>query len=136
MSLVTSDESDSQSTGIKLARFAKVTRLLRIFAVLRAVRIAGVMENAAKMSLSEALRMGMHVAKLLFGMLWLNHIVTCGWFALGRMGPTNTGMRWATWHEEHRYAQGGLRFSVIDEYVTSFHWAVTHTSMGSMEIFP
>lgn len=126
--------TSKNTASVKIVRLAKATRLLRIVAVLRVVRISGVLEDVMESSVSDTIRLFLHICKLLFGILWLNHVVGCAWYAIGKHGSSDTGLHWTS-----ALTGDGPTFdelSLAYQYVTTFHWSMIQLANGSMEVLP
>lgn len=135
MFTITRDSSLQSTSSVNLVRFAKATRLLRVIAVLRVIRVAGLFENAMNMSLSDSLRTFMQVLKLFFGILWVTHVMSCAWYAIGTSAQSDTGKHWVSFSrvgDERSFDELSDTFL----YVTSFHWSIIQIATGSMEIMP
>merc|ERR1740138_306547 len=76
--------------SLKMLRFAKMGRLLRIVAMLRMLKFFRVLEEYMENHLSETFRLMLKIMGMFIATLWLNHFMGCIWFLVGRVGPTDT----------------------------------------------
>uniref|UniRef100_A0A7S0A2D9 Cyclic nucleotide-binding domain-containing protein n=1 Tax=Pyrodinium bahamense TaxID=73915 RepID=A0A7S0A2D9_9DINO len=93
------------------------------------VRVWTLVQKARLMIQMKAFHLVMDIALLLLVILWVNHVVCCGWYSIGRYIKSDTGSTWLS-HEE--FSAAGTYY----EYWTSLHWAITQMTPGSMEVFP
>mmetsp|Transcript_147630 Transcript_147630/g.283006 ORF Transcript_147630/g.283006 Transcript_147630/m.283006 type:complete len:349 (-) Transcript_147630:19-1065(-) len=72
--------------------------------------------------------------------VWVNHVIGCAWFAMGRLAPSDTGLHWldlsiskgvenadafaATYRDAYQSFQ----------YSTAVHWALSQMTPGSMQV--
>eukprot|EP00403_Amphidinium_massartii_P009047 CAMPEP_0178425842 /NCGR_PEP_ID=MMETSP0689_2-20121128/28928_1 /TAXON_ID=160604 /ORGANISM="Amphidinium massartii, Strain CS-259" /LENGTH=1108 /DNA_ID=CAMNT_0020047511 /DNA_START=62 /DNA_END=3385 /DNA_ORIENTATION=+ len=122
--LVAVPENKSAGT-LKLLRFAKLGRLLRIMDMLRTLRFLRALDEIMERFFIEAYRVILQITKVLLGCLWCLHVMSCGWYALGRWGPTDTGLRWVDYLSTDTGAH---------EYFSSFQWSVAQLTLGGMDI--
>jgi len=113
-------------------RFAKLLRLVCLLRIFRAVRIISEFVEA---TLSDSSRIQMRCFLVVGGIFWVNHIVGCVWFALGRLAPSDTGMRWtdaslALDGEEVRF----IEYDLPHQYVASLHWSFAQFTLGAIDI--
>lgn len=125
----------SSGVGLRFARFAKLGRLLRIMGLVRAFRATRALEAMVERNLSELQRTFLRVMAIAIGWLWMNHILACVWYAVGRYAPSDTGARWVeqaylTDFEDFQYAHAGRVF----QYASAIHWAIAQTTLGAMEV--
>lgn len=137
MSLVLTVWADSSGDGVRVLRFTKISRMLRIFGVLRMARLMRVVENLGQGTISEATSMAVNIGKFVFVIMWSNHLLSCSWYAVGRMAPSDPGMCWldlpmGQGDDDATYRTTTLAF----KYVTAFHWATQVMTAGAMDIRP
>lgn len=123
------------SEGFTLIRIGKATRILRIFALLRMVRLARVTDDLLDRYVSHELRLGMRIIMILLAFMWINHMISCLWFALGRYSPSDTGTRWTSGEVSvgnTSYVYDGE--SRLYQYATSLHWSIAQMTLGAMEV--
>jgi len=128
-------ENGSGSGSLKILRFAKVGRLLRIVALLRMMKVSQIVEEYIELQLSESYKVALKICMLSFATLFLNHWITCAWIAVGRVAPSDTGHRWVdqTWW----FSESPLDYLAsppLYQYITAFHWSVAQFTLGAIEI--
>lgn len=133
--LMSIDSENSSGVSLRIARFAKLGRILRITSLLRAFRTVRKLEAMMVRSLSEMQRTCLQLMVIAVCWLWMNHILACVWFAIGSYAPSDTGARWLERlvlpeAEDFHYKQAGHMF----QYATALHWAIAQTTMGAMEV--
>ena len=86
-------------------------------------------EKISAWEFSDSWQLIMQVLKLVFGTLFVNHLVCCLWFVIGRHGPTNTGASCITSGEF-----SSVPFIELDrgyKWLTSFHFTSAQITHGS-----
>lgn len=113
-------------------------RLLKLLRGMRQViRAAGLMQKF-KLSVNlKEVNMAMDIGVLLFVMCWVNHIVCCAWYGIGKLADDERN----TWLSELRRESedpesGEGSITRRYEYATSLHWAFTQMTPASMEVVP
>lgn len=139
VSMVLMEVMDEEGTaGLKLLRFAKMSRLIRVFGLLRMFRLARISEEFLDRYGTEGLRMFFRVVSMFATVLWLNHVIGCSWYAFGRgLFQSDTGNTWmdAVYYvrdDRVEFAYGDLNLKYL--YVTSLHWAMAQMTLGAIEI--
>jgi len=124
--LMTVALDNSSNGGIKMLRVMKFGRLLRVMGMFKVFRFARVVEEFLDRSIGETYRMTMRIVSIVASIIWINHIMCCGWFAIGRSGPSDTGTRWveSDFLEQNEWYQ----------YWTTFHWSITQITLGATEV--
>eukprot|EP00930_Biecheleria_cincta_P023591 TRINITY_DN17026_c0_g1_i4.p1 TRINITY_DN17026_c0_g1~~TRINITY_DN17026_c0_g1_i4.p1 ORF type:complete len:927 (+),score=130.99 TRINITY_DN17026_c0_g1_i4:126-2906(+) len=122
--------SDSSLAGFRMVRFIRMLRMLRV------VRLARVLEALVDAALSETVRVLMRLLSILMAILMFNHFMCCGWIALGKYAPTDTGSRWidvliTLGREDHAY----LDLNTFYQYFTVYHWYLSQMSIGNEVIY-
>merc|ERR1719284_904101 len=72
---------------------------------------------------------------ILLAFMWINHMISCLWFALGRYSPSDTGTRWTSGEVSvgnTSYVYDGE--SRLYQYATSLHWSIAQMTLGAMEV--
>jgi len=107
----------------------------RAFGLCRAVKLIRLADRIIDSGLSDLWRNSCLGIQLILSLLVLNHLVTCGWYAIGKFGYTDTGGRWLDTmrydvlsDDEFNYKQD------IYEYSTAFHWALSQILSGGVEM--
>lgn len=133
--LLSSTSTETGTIGTKVTRLVKGVRLLRVVAVLRVMRFAQVFERVVESSLVDSLRTSFHVSKLFLGILWVTHLLCCGWYTIGTMVPSDTGSHWMSTVSINAAREFGEQ-STLFQYTTAYHYAVIQIATGSMDVFP
>lgn len=83
------------AAGVRMLRFAKLSRLVRIFGLLRIFRLARISEDIIDRFLTEGWQKMFRVLCIFSAVVWLNHIIGCTWYALGSgLIAADTGFQW------------------------------------------
>ncbi|CAK0867648.1 unnamed protein product [Prorocentrum cordatum] len=82
--------------AFKLWRIGKITRIMRCLSFLRLRSVADIVERVSQRSkfLQATSLVVYDVIRIVFVILWLNHIIACLWVALGKNVSNDTGMSW------------------------------------------
>lgn len=118
----------------RMSKFDRIGRLLKISGMLRLVKFVLIVEEHAEKRLSETYRLLFRCVTMFCGTFWLNHILACVFFALGRAAPSNTGAHWID--SIFDVGEKNIVFmeeDVVYQYVTSFHWAVSQITLVGIE---
>jgi len=118
------------TTSVRLLRFIKTSRLIRIAAVIRMFRFTSILDRLEGFS-TRNVRLILQVPLLLLVILWVDHLLSCAWWSIGRIAPSDTGTRW-TYAKINGipYAEHNIEY----QYFSSFHWALTQMTPGSLQI--
>eukprot|EP00928_Gymnodinium_smaydae_P045861 TRINITY_DN30523_c0_g1_i1.p1 TRINITY_DN30523_c0_g1~~TRINITY_DN30523_c0_g1_i1.p1 ORF type:complete len:568 (-),score=67.03 TRINITY_DN30523_c0_g1_i1:487-2190(-) len=68
--------------------------------------------------------------------IWINHVVACGWFAMTQYLDSDTG---ASWLDSRLDSDPTMTYGDIGtpfQYTTSLHWALSQMTPGSMQVAP
>jgi len=121
--------------GVKLLRISRLVRLLRLFRLFRVFgKFPSIPPELAHFIDPDMLHTSMRVGSWIVAILFLNHLIACGWYGLGS-GVTGI----PTWVEVCR--QEYVRNNIIEPdlpwyYATSLHWTLTQFTPASMEVVP
>eukprot|EP00930_Biecheleria_cincta_P083365 TRINITY_DN7294_c0_g1_i1.p1 TRINITY_DN7294_c0_g1~~TRINITY_DN7294_c0_g1_i1.p1 ORF type:complete len:1209 (-),score=177.78 TRINITY_DN7294_c0_g1_i1:267-3788(-) len=124
----------SEAVGLKVLRSLKATKFLRIFGLIRMIRLSRLFEEVLDRTLAGAFRAAFDIIKLLVMLLWLSHLTTCMWFLLG---SSYTGDTEAVWFDSVQYLPVGTEFRYanrIYQYFTSFHFALSQVTANGVEM--
>lgn len=131
------DGAMGASEGVKFLRFSKVTRMLRIIGVVRIARLSSILERVAtRVGVGGGLEMLSDTVKLLLAILWLNHMISCVWYAIGKSAPSDTGFSWLGVAIAPATADTYQDMDFWYQYSTAFHWSMTQMTPGSMQVAP
>lgn len=128
---------DSGSSGNSTARdISKAGRLVRTARILRIFRIVLRLKTLSRAIISPRTKTGLQAVQILTLVVWINHLLGCLWFGVGRLSE---GWYNQTWLDR---VDGGLlgipygETSIVYQYFTAMHWSITQMTPGSMEVFP
>mmetsp|Transcript_64361 Transcript_64361/g.199285 ORF Transcript_64361/g.199285 Transcript_64361/m.199285 type:complete len:692 (+) Transcript_64361:104-2179(+) len=120
----------SVTSAVSYSRLGKAFRFLRIGRTLRLVRVVKVtafVDNLEAQASDFWISSVIHVTKTMLLILALNHVIACGWYAVGSVGRES-------WTEQAFACEDGC--TIWYRYATSLHWAVTQFTPASMEVNP
>mmetsp|Transcript_56688 Transcript_56688/g.133024 ORF Transcript_56688/g.133024 Transcript_56688/m.133024 type:complete len:586 (-) Transcript_56688:1537-3294(-) len=129
-------ETSNYSAAFTLLRFSKVGRLLRLFGIFRMARFAGALVRLADRCMSNTVKNMIETLGFIFALLWVNHLLSCAWVAIGRKRSTDTGYHWLDWARLPGESESGTfgESSYTYQYATALHWSLTQMSPGSMQV--
>jgi len=123
--------------GAKLVRFSKATRVVRIVSVTRVVRIQVYLEHLGdRLHGGSSSKYVGDMARLIVIIVWINHIMSCTWFYIGRVTVGDTGTSWLNDPIRDENSPFYSDTLPLFQYTTAFHWAITQMTPGSMQVFP
>jgi len=118
----------SGSSGVgDVGRFARVMRSVRTLRLVRLLKLGRILRDIQDRIDSEYLAIVGDVAKLIFFVLFLGHLIACVWYAIGNAG-------------RHGGADNWISAKQIDEeplelrYVCALHWSLTQLMLESMDV--
>lgn len=114
-----------QQRSMTMMRVLRMMRLCRMTAIVRGIRLLSIMNRIAE-RISHASSV-FRIARLLICIVWVNHIIGCIWYAIGRYAPSDTHQRWTTGYSD---------YSLLYQYATAFHWSLSQMTPGSMQVHP
>lgn len=133
--------SVTDATGF--ARLFKINRAVRLLSMSRVGRKWSKIEQLTTARNTDSVHIITQVLKLFVSILWLNHLICCIWYAIGKHMPADTQMSWLDSIADSGVVgmtPGELKsfydYNSLYQYTTSFHWAMTQMTPGSMEITP
>jgi len=124
------------SADPQLEEVIRMSRLLRLAKVVRTVRLADLffrIKDRFKFRATSSLIF--EVAGPLLLILWINHLLTCLWYAVSQYLPSDTTYTWLDkpiGEDGPLYRDAGLRY----QYFTAYHWSITQMTPGSMQVVP
>lgn len=120
-------------------RVLRMSRLRNSFRFMRLVRAVSKLPRASDLwsrmvmhSQRKEVHLFIGILRLVCGILWVNHVVGCGWYFLGKNTDGDTGETWLN-NDADGYK---FQFSMFYEYTTALHWSITQMTPGSMEVVP
>jgi len=136
-------ESAGATDSMKAVRVAKVSRVFRIVLIMRMAHAGEAFERLCDLYpelRSSGLVIG--VFKNLVIILWLNHVIACIWYALGRAAYTDTGVCWLDAPISQIQSTSDAEIDTYRDasfwyqYWTSMHFSLTQMTPGSMQVYP
>lgn len=123
------------SSGWRMLRMAKIGRLLRLLSMFRMLKIGKVFEEIIETRMSDVGKLVIRFVKMMLITMGYAHLSACTWYFIGRLGDTNTGMRWIDFVADNGRSQVAFIDTDLSyQYFTSFHWAVSQITLGAMEV--
>jgi len=116
----------------KTLRISRIFRLIRLTRVCRLPKVLKVSNDVQHTTNSDTFQT---IAKVMFwigGILFVNHVFACSWFALG----TNTRPGWVEFAKAAYLENAHKAASNSYLYATSLHWSLTQFTPASMEVVP
>jgi len=112
--------------------------LRRLFAVhlVRVARLINIVLALWERCFSSQVKKVIEGVSVLFALLWVNHVISCGFAALGLADMTDTGIHWIDAHIDSSLADSYRDENVIYQYLSALHWAFTQMTPGSMQVNP
>jgi len=136
MSVTILRDSHSSTAALTLVRSVKLGKLLRLTCLFRMAKLKQVIGAAMANSFLDAHRGLLRWLTFFGASLWLNHLISCCWFAIGRWAPSDTGRRWVDTSREVDVNGEPLDFLAYGrwyQYITSMHWSVAQFTLGSID---
>jgi len=116
---------------VKVLRLLKLGRLVRLGANIRAAKIVNfytqIYRVAQKHGLSDLLTFSVNITKIIFLIVWINHLGGCMWYFFGQDGA-------AAWHGFLDLG-GDLQYESTD-YLLYLYWSVTAMVSGASFMSP
>lgn len=105
-----------------------ISRFMRILRLLRFMKLNQNLNYIVEHINSEYILTFVGVSKLLVGMVFANHYIACGWYALSQIRYETT------WAKKFLVERHNMAMSYA--YLSSLHWSLTQFTPASMEIHP
>jgi len=122
------EERSQQASGVKMLRFAKTGRLLRIVRMLRVVKYIRIFDELVDRHVAVKYHIILRISSVLAALSWFTHLLACAWYTLGVHASHDTSMSWPD--TVHGFFDHGFSY----EYTTSYHWAIAQMVLGGVEI--
>mmetsp|Transcript_46299 Transcript_46299/g.107720 ORF Transcript_46299/g.107720 Transcript_46299/m.107720 type:complete len:1151 (+) Transcript_46299:90-3542(+) len=122
----------------KMFRMFKVVRLARVWKVAETL-----IDSVAPVGTRS--KLVVHLFKVAISTTVFSHIMSCAWYAFGRHGYSDTGVRWLELSPFFASAAGAgaeadasatRDATYMYEYSTCFHWTLAQLTLGSADIYP
>ena len=119
---------------LKLIRFAKLSRAFRLVGILRMAKLMRMYEESSRFA-SGAILAVIRFLGMVCLFLWVNHCLSCVFYRFGKLEHTDTEPTWLGTTLEI----GGELVMYQDLnmwylYWTSFHWCISQTTLGAIEL--
>lgn len=118
---------DAEDAG-SLVRMGRVLRIMRMARLLRVLKVHGMVSELLEHVQSESFRIFLGIAKLIVFIMFVNHILACGFYWMGTLGSEGGD----TWIIQNHL--DGEPFAY--QYTTALHWSLTQFTPASMEVVP
>ena len=120
-----SDDANSSSSTLKVLRALRLVRLLRLLRLLKVQQHIDALEDELQISLQS-----LQLVKVVFGLLYITHILGCFWFWTASMSPESS---WLTSYDDG----SGLEADVWTQYLYSVYFTFTTlTTVGYGDVTP
>ena len=124
-----------ESLPIKLLRFLKLGRMLRVFGMVRIARLLRMCEDFFESSSSGSFVVMTRVVGMLCVSFWVIHLLGCIFYYVGTLEDTDTGSTWLS----TRIEVGGQYITYQDldktyQYWSAFHWSMAQMTLGATEL--
>ena len=128
---------DGPTQSLKLVRFAKLGRILRVAGFFRMIRVAKATDELLERYVSDEVKILCKTISIFIGILWVTHIITCSWYAIGFFGQSDTGGRWL--ESTTVFGADVIEYkslSDVYQYATAFHWSIAQITLGAINVDP
>ncbi|CAK9014559.1 Potassium voltage-gated channel protein eag (Ether-a-go-go protein) [Durusdinium trenchii] len=113
--------------GVGIGRILRLGRAMRVLRLLRLLKLRRIVDALLELVESEYTFTLINLAKLLFAVLVLNHVIACVWYFVGTQSML-AGLR--NWFE--------MSGEYVDDqtymYFTALHWSLTQFTPASMNV--
>mmetsp|Transcript_51791 Transcript_51791/g.123254 ORF Transcript_51791/g.123254 Transcript_51791/m.123254 type:complete len:1036 (+) Transcript_51791:54-3161(+) len=134
MSDSSSEQPEQPSGVLKLVRFIKLSRFLRVVGAFRIMKFQSRVLDFADRQLSETSRFISKVINCAIVFLWCNHLLTCLWYSLGRYSTSDAQISWLD-AETGAGMNGSFRHADLHfQYFAAFHWCLAQLTLGATSI--
>lgn len=108
-----------------LGRFFRMLRILRL---VRLLKLNSFLNKMLERITSEYILTMVRVMKVIVFIIFVNHFIACGWYAVGKF----IQQEGRSWIKERFDEEDGIGY----RYTTSLHWSLTQFTPASMEVVP
>ena len=122
----TSDD-DNDSSLASYGSFMKVSKMARVVRLIRLMKVNKVMSKINEHIASESVSVMVHLAKLLFSLLLLSHIIACLFYYVSESSKNSSS---------HNAMELLPDDSVAFLYLTCLHWSLTQFTPASTNVNP
>lgn len=127
MSRVGVDFGDGE-LALSLLRFLRLLRVARALKLFSAIKMLQRLQTIVQGIHSEALRLFLGIIKLVCAIMFMNHLVACGWYAVGTFDQD--------WDDSWVRKRDMANKSFAYRYMTALHWSLTQFTPSGMEVHP
>lgn len=113
--------------GLRMLRFTKFGRLLRVMLLLRVIRVMAIIESIFERILVEHIRKILAMSSLALVLLWFNHVIACVWFYISNSGVISAEKTWTDMFN-------GRDDEYFEQYVVAYHWTIAQVTLGSNDV--
>lgn len=125
----------SPGSEASLLRLSRAGKLVRMIGILRISKFHNLLDRLQHIGvLNPNMYLLLQIPEIFAFLLWVNHLMGCMWYTVGRLAPTDTGQHWLDISVDGKviYRDAGFPY----QYTTSLHWALTQMTPGSMQVTP
>jgi len=114
----------------------QIVRSIRILKLLRLIRFGSVVNKLAEISKKAS---AAQMAKIPLSLVVYNHLMACAWGVIGRLAPTDVGLRWLD-NEiggpelSHGSEQAYKDLDPLQQYAAAMHWTLAQMTPGPIDI--
>eukprot|EP00971_Amphidinium_carterae_P317247 6307046-Amphidinium_carterae.2 len=98
--------------------------------MLRILKLFRVIEDFLDRVSAEGSCVAIKIFFILLVIAWVNHVICCAWFWVGRAAPIDTGLHWTDSVFHLVFSEQTLEY----QYWLSLHWSVAQITLGSMNV--
>jgi len=121
----------SVTSAAGLGRVLRVARVFRVLRLLRLLKLKRLFNIVYDLIDSEVMFIMFTLIKLLVMIVFMNHVVACAWYLVGKIGKDSGGINWL--EDVGQTPVWGKSF--LWKYLTSLHWSITQFTPASMDIY-
>jgi len=133
--MIWTEANDGAETNdaVRQGRSLRMLRYLRALRLLRLLKLRKIFNEIQDHINTEMLATSFTIIRIIVGLVVANHIIACGWFALGesKIGKGD-GDNEHSWVAANKMMERNIGY----RYATSMHWSLTQFTPASMEIRP
>mmetsp|Transcript_42861 Transcript_42861/g.100526 ORF Transcript_42861/g.100526 Transcript_42861/m.100526 type:complete len:1229 (+) Transcript_42861:59-3745(+) len=134
------------NAGGQNVRALKMFRIMKVFRLARVWRLAETLLNQVAPTGTRS-KLVVHLVKVALSTTIFSHMMSCLWYAFGRHGYSDTGLRWLERNPFITHSDVGSEVDAYSanerdeanaffEYATCFHWTLAQLTLGSVDIYP
>ncbi|CAK0818019.1 unnamed protein product [Prorocentrum cordatum] len=125
---------DVASLSLALGGLEGSAGVLRMLDLVRVHRLWSISTGLVQRSLSDKWSMVMQGAQLVYAVVWMNHMLSCAWYAIALWTPSDTGERWFDSLQTPGAEEGQFqKTNAVYQYFTAFHFSIAQLFAGGLE---